>query len=131
MIELNKGNILVIEDDPKNMKLIKAVLQRGNYAVLEAENADDGIEMARKYHPDVILMDIQLPGINGWDATRLIKSDPELKNIPVVAVTSSAMVGDEEKALEAGCAGHISKPIDVHSFVDTMEQLVTASRPFE
>ena len=120
---MEKRTVLVVEDNEMNMKLIRTVLQiKGNYQVLEATSAEDGIEMAQKYRPDIILMDIQLPGMDGLAATRLIKSDPELKYIPVVAVTSSAMLGDEEKALEAGCAGHIAKPIDVNSFVDTMEQ---------
>ena len=121
---MEKGTILVIEDDPKNMKLIKAVLQRGNYAVLEATTAEDGLEIARNYHPDIILMDIRLPGMSGLEATQFIKADPELKSIPVIAVTSSVMLGDENKSIEAGCDGHISKPIDVHSFVETMEKFV-------
>jgi len=122
---MKNGNVLIIEDDPKNMKLLKLLLQiNGNYTILEAENAEDGIEITRKYHPDIILMDIQLPGMNGVEATRLIKSDPELMDIPVIAVTASAMQVHIDMALEVGCAGHISKPIDIHSFVDAMEQLV-------
>ena len=84
--------------------------------------------MARKHQPDIILMDIQLPGMSGLEATLLIKSDTELRHIPVVAVTSSAMLADEIRALEAGCAGHISKPIDVQSFVSTMEQFLIAPK---
>ena len=126
---MEKRTVLVVEDNEMNMKLIRTVLQiKGNYQVLEATSAEDGIEMAQKYRPDIILMDIQLPGMDGLAAARLIKSDAEIMNIPVVAVTSSAMLGDEEKALEAGCAGHISKPIDVQSFVGTMEQFMDASK---
>ena len=122
---MNKGNVLVIEDNRVNMKLIRVVLQvKGNYKVLEAQNAEEGIDKVYKYHPDVILMDIQLSGIDGLSTTRFIKSDPELRDIPVVAVTSSAMLVDEEKSLAAGCVGQISKPIDVKNFVDTMEQLL-------
>ena len=122
---MDKVTVLVIEDDPMNIKLIRTVLQiNGNYAVLEAENADDGIEMAREYHPDIILMGIMLPGMDGYDATRLLKTDSELTDIPVVAVTSHAMRGDKEKASEAGCTGYITKPIDTRSFIDTMEQIV-------
>ena len=122
---MNKGNVLVIEDNRLNMKLIRVVLQvKGNYKVLEAQNAEEGIDKVYKYHPDVILMDIQLSGIDGLSTTRFIKSDPELRDIPVVAVTSSAMLVDEEKSLAAGCVGQISKPIDVKNFVDTMEQLL-------
>ena len=122
---MEKGTVLVVEDNEMNMKLIRTVLQvKGNYKVLEARDAEAGIEMARKYQPDIILMDVQLPGMNGLEAARLIKSDPEIMNIPVVAVTSSAMLGDREEAIEAGCVGHISKPIDVQSFVGTMEQFL-------
>lgn len=122
---MEKGTVLVIEGNEMDMKLMRTVLQiNGNYAVLEAENAEDGIEMARKHRPDIILMDIQLPGMSGLEATLLIKSDTELRYIPVVAVTSSAMLADEKRSLEAGCAGHISKPIDVQSFVSTMEQFL-------
>jgi len=124
MTESNtKGNVLVIEDNPLNMKLIRFVLPIGNYAVLAAENAEDGLEIARKHHPDVILMDIHLPGMDGLEATRLIKSDPEIQDIPVVALTASAMQRDKDQAIEAGCVGHISKPIDVNSFVETMETI--------
>ncbi len=125
MTEMKNGNVLVIEDNRLNMELIRAVLQvKGNYKVLEAQNAEEGIDIAYEYHPDVILMDIQLPGIDGLSATRFIKSDPELRDIPVVAMTSSAMLLDEEKSLAAGCVGQISRPIDVKNFVDTMEELL-------
>ena len=122
---MKKGNVLVIEDNRLNMKLIRTVLQlQGNYQVLEAQNAEEGLEIAYKFHPNVILMDIQLPGIDGLSTTRFIKSDPELRDIPVVAVTSSAKLADVEKSFAAGCVGHISKPIDVHTFIDTLEQFI-------
>ncbi len=125
MNETKKGNVLVIEDDRKNMKLLRAVLElKGNYTVLEAVNAEEGIEKAYKYHPDVILMDIQIPGMDGLSATRLIKIDPDLKDIPVLAVSANSMQSDEDKSLAAGCDGHISKPINVHTFIDTMEQYI-------
>ena len=125
MAEIKKGNVLVIDDNRLNMKLMKAVLQvKGNYEVLEAQSAEEGIEIAHEYHPDIILMDLQLPDMDGLSATRLIKSDPEISDIPVIAVTSSAMLADKKKSLVAGCTGHISKPIDVNTFVNTMEQLL-------
>jgi CheY-like chemotaxis protein len=114
--------ILVIEDNELNMKLIKTLLMLEHYEVLEAKDAEDGIQLARSHRPDLILMDIQLPGLDGLSATRLIKEEPELKDIPVVALTSYAMQGDEQKAREAGCAGYISKPIDSRSFVETVSQ---------
>jgi CheY-like chemotaxis protein len=124
MTEMKKGNVLVFEDSLLSMKLIKTVLESDNYTVLEARNAQQGIEMARKHQPDIILMDIQLPDMGGLEATRLIKSDPALKDIPVVAVTAAAMRDDIKQALSAGCVGHISKPIDVKNFTNNMEQLL-------
>ena len=124
-IKSHKSTVLVIEDNELSMKLIRTVLQiRGGYQVIEAKDAETGLEAACEHLPDIILMDIALPGMSGLEATQLIKSDPELAHIPVIAVTSSAMVGDEKKALKAGCDGFISKPIDVNTFVEDMEEIV-------
>ena len=112
--------VLVIEDNEMNMKLARSLLQIGNYSVLEAVDAEVGIQMAREHHPDLIMMDIQLPGMDGLAATREIKNDPAMKDISIVALTSYAMQGDEEKARDAGCAGYISKPIDTRSFLETV-----------
>jgi CheY-like chemotaxis protein len=114
--------ILVIEDNEMNMKLVRSLLQLGKYSVLEAVDAENGIKRAREYHPDLILMDIQLPGMDGLTATREIKKDPALKDITVVALTSYAMQGDEGKAVAAGCSGYISKPIDTRGFLETLGQ---------
>ena len=106
-----KGTVLVIEDNEMNMKLIKTVLRiKGNYKVFEATTAENGIEMARKYQPDIILMDIQLPGMDGYEATRRIKANPNLRHIPIIVVTSYALSGDDVKAFEAGGDGYVSKP---------------------
>lgn len=112
--------VLVIEDNEMNMKLARSLLQIGKYSVLEAVDAEVGIQLARENHPDLILMDIQLPGMDGLSATREIKNDPAMKDISIVALTSYAMQGDEEKARDAGCAGYISKPIDTRSFLETV-----------
>ena len=114
--------ILIIEDNQLNMKLVKTLLQIEKHQVLEADTAEKGLEIAKEKRPDLILMDIQLPGMDGLEATRIIKQDPELKGIPVVALTSFAMQGDEEKALEAGCEGYITKPIDTREFTQTLVQ---------
>jgi CheY-like chemotaxis protein len=90
--------------------------------MLEAIDAESGIEQIREQRPDLVLMDIQLPGMDGLSATKIIKEDPSLKDIPVVALTSYAMQGDEEKALEAGCSGYIAKPIDTRKFLETISQ---------
>ena len=110
--------VLVIEDNDKNLKLVRLLLQIGKYKVLESDDAEKGIEIARKDHPDLILMDIQLPGMDGLKATSLIKQDPLLADIPVVALTSYAMEGDKTRAMEAGCDGYITKPIETDSFLD-------------
>jgi CheY-like chemotaxis protein len=114
---MENKTILIIEDNELNMKLFRILLQLGKYKILEAFDAEKGIELARKHQPDLILMDIQLPDMDGFSATRIIKEDPELKDIPVVVLTSYAMHGDDKKAFKAGCDGFIEKPIDTGSFL--------------
>ena len=104
--------ILVIEDDMLNLKLLKVWLQTKSYAVLEAETAEAGIQLARKHKPDLILMDIQLPGMDGIEATKQILNHSDLKNTPIIAVSSHGMKEDKEKALAAGVKEYIIKPID-------------------
>ena len=116
--------VLVIEDNEMNMKLARSLLQIGKYSVLEAIDAEDGIRLAREHHPDLILMDIQLPGLDGLTATQKIKNDPAVKDITIVALTSYAMQGDEKKAMDAGCAGYIAKPIDTRNFLETLGQFL-------
>jgi CheY-like chemotaxis protein len=114
--------ILVVEDNKLNMKLVKGLIKIGKYRMLEANDAESGIEQIREKRPDLVLMDIQLPGMDGLSATKIIKEDPELKDLPIVALTSYAMQGDEEKALAAGCTGYITKPIDTRNFLETVLQ---------
>ncbi|MCD4716669.1 MAG: response regulator [Desulfobacterales bacterium] len=117
---MENKTILVIEDNELNMKLVRSLLGIENYRVLEAEDAETGLQIAREHPPDLILMDIQLPGMDGLKATRIIKIDPVLKDVPVVALTSYAMEGDAKKVLEAGCADYIAKPLDTRSFLKTI-----------
>jgi CheY-like chemotaxis protein len=114
--------VLVVEDNELNMKLVRSLLQIRNYGVLEAVDAETGIQLTRKHRPDLVLMDVQLPGIDGLKATQIIKEDPALKDIPVVALTSYVMQGDEEKAVKAGCTGYITKPLDTKAFLETIDQ---------
>jgi CheY-like chemotaxis protein len=107
---------LVIEDNALNMKLVRTLLQLLRIRVLEAGDAENGIQTALQELPELILMDIQLPGMDGLEATRIIKQNSALKHVPVVALTSYAMQGDEERALAAGCSGYITKPIDTKRF---------------
>ena len=114
--------ILVVEDNELNMKLVRGLIKIGKYRMLEAIDAESGIQLIREQRPDLVLMDIQLPGMDGLSASKIIKEDPSVKDIPIVALTSYAMQGDEEKALEAGCTGYIAKPIDTRKFLKTISQ---------
>ena len=114
--------ILIIEDDELNMKLVKSLLQLKNYAVLGAETAETGIQLARKRKPDLILMDIHLPGMDGIEATKRILNDSALKNIPILAVSSYAMQEDKKKAFTAGFKEYITKPIDKESLLSTIRK---------
>jgi len=116
--------ILVIDDNELNQKLVRSLLKIGNYRVLEADNAGKGIQLAQQFQPDLILMDIQLPDMDGLQATKQILSDKNVKHIPIVAFSSYAMDGDKEKALVAGCVGYITKPIDTKSFSKTIAEYI-------
>ena len=110
--------ILIVEDNPGNRMLVADLLTAKGYRSVEAKDGEEAIALARQERPDLILMDLSLPRLDGWEATRRLKADADLKDIPVVALTAHAMVGDEAKALKAGCDGYIAKPINVWSFVD-------------
>lgn len=120
--KMNKKTILVVEDNELNMKLLRGLLKMSNYTMLEAFNAETGIETARKHKPDLILMDIQLPGMDGLEATKVIRQDEDLKHTPIIALTSYAMRGDKDKALEAGCTGYITKPINTKGLIETLKK---------
>jgi two-component system cell cycle response regulator len=117
---MKKKTILIVEDDPLNMKLFHSILSMEGFELIQAYEAEQGMKLAKTNRPDLILMDIQLPGMNGLEATRIIKNDPQLQHTPVVALTAHAMEGDDQKAYEAGCNGYITKPIDVRTFADTV-----------
>jgi len=102
--------ILIVEDQEDNRMIMRDVLSSGGYDLIEAENGEDGVKLAHSERPDLILMDIQLPIIDGYEATRRIKGSAELKSIPIIAVTSYALSGDQAKARAAGCDGYVSKP---------------------
>ena len=104
--------ILIVEDDEKNRLMLRDILRFYKYEVIEAENGEQGIKMAEEQSPDLILMDMQMPLMDGFTATKLIKNNPSTKSIKIIAVTSFAMIGDKKKILEAGADEYISKPID-------------------
>ncbi|ACN16416.1 putative transcriptional response regulator protein [Desulforapulum autotrophicum HRM2] len=124
---MNDKLILIIEDNEKSTKLVKDLLQYKGYRTVEAVNGLDGIESALKYRPQLILMDIQMPVMDGLEATRKLKEMPETRSIPVVALTSWAMKGDEKAILEAGCDDYMSKPINTRSFIELVDRFFNAS----
>ncbi len=120
--------ILIIEDNPVNMELSTVLLEVAGYAVIQAGAAEEGIKLARAELPGLILMDVGLPGMDGLEATGVLKQDPATKGITVIAMTAHAMKGDEKKALVAGCAGHITKPIDTRAFSKTVARFIESAR---
>jgi two-component system, cell cycle response regulator DivK len=122
-----KTKILLIEDNQQNRYLTTFLLEHRGYEVIPADSGPRGIELASVELPALILLDIQLPGMDGHAVARLLKADPRLCAIPIVAVTSYAMVGDREKCFAAGAEGYIEKPIDPDTFVDQVERFLPAS----
>ena len=117
--------VLIVEDNELNMKLFHDLLEAHGYSTLGTRNGIEALELARKHRPDLIIMDIQLPEVSGLEVTKWLKDDPELKPIPVIAVTAFAMKGDEEKIREGGCEAYIAKPISVTKFLKTVEQFLS------
>ena len=114
------AKILIIEDNPANMTLATFLLQSAGHVVLTARDAETGLTLARAEQPDLVLMDIQLPGMDGLEATGLLKGDDATRDIPVVALTALAMKGDEERIRAAGCDGYIAKPLAYRDFLATI-----------
>ncbi len=121
-MENSEKTVLVVEDDHVSTKLFREALEAHGYNVLQAKDGMEGWRMAREHRPDLILMDIRLPGVSGLDVTKWLKTDETLKSIPVIAITAFAMEGDEEKMLEGGCDAYIPKPISVPDFLQTVER---------
>jgi len=118
---MKKPRTLIIEDNENNMYLTSFLLEKSDHEVFKAYDGQAGVDMAKDIQPDLILLDIQLPKMNGYDVARALRSDERLVDTPIVAITSYAMPGDREKSLEAGCNGYIKKPIDPETFIDEVE----------
>ena len=116
--------ILMVEDSALNRKLVETVLRPYGYRLLIAVDGEQGIEIATREQPDLILMDMQLPKVNGYDATQALKSQPETMHIPIVALTAHAMADERERALAAGCDGYLTKPIDTRAFPGQVRQFL-------
>ena len=117
--------VLVVEDNPVNLELVTELLEQEGCQVLSAQSAEDGLRIAAAERPDLVLMDLQLPGLSGYEATRQLKADPNTAAIPVMALTSFAMRGDDRKAREAGCDGYLTKPLDTDAFRKTLRRFLT------
>jgi len=117
-----KPTILVIEDNEQNLYLMTFMLEKNGYEVVQARDGREGIELATSVKPTLILLDIQLPVMDGYAVAREIKSNPELADVPIVAVTSYAMAGDRERVLAAGCTGYIEKPVNPDTFIDELKE---------
>jgi len=122
------GRILIVDDNPINLKLASEILLASGYTIDEAINADQAQKLLVTLLPDLILMDIALPGMDGLSLTRIIKADPRLGHVPVVALTAFAMQGDDRKAADAGCDGYITKPIDTRKFVGQVAAILESAR---
>ena len=118
------ARILVAEDDADNRRIVVRVLASEGYRTFEAADGASAIELARREHPDLIVMDLGMPGIDGWEASRRLKADPRTADIPIVALTAFAMRGDEERAREAGCDGYLSKPCRPQTIREIVRQFL-------
>jgi CheY-like chemotaxis protein len=119
--------VLIVDDNPVNLKLARVLLVGAGYDVRSAGDAEEALEVLKEFHPRLILMDIQLPGMDGLSLTRQLKADAATRDIVVIALTAYAMKGDDEKALASGCAGYITKPLDTRTFTDDIARILAAA----
>jgi CheY-like chemotaxis protein len=117
---MGKGRILVVEDDMDNLELVCFLLEQAGFEILQARDGRKGLDLAFSQHPDMVLMDLSIPEIDGWKVARQLKDTPETQNILIVALTGHTAPGDRKKALEAGCDGYITKPLDIPEFVEAV-----------
>ena len=120
--------VLVVEDNPTNMRVIRMVLSNKGYSVLEATDGEEALVVAMEGRPDLIVMDIQLPKMDGLEVTRRLRQTPEFKQTPIIALTASAMEGDREKIIAAGCDEYISKPVNTRQFPQLVAEMLQQGR---
>ncbi len=123
--ETRRRKVLIVEDNELNMKLFNDLLTAHGYDTLQTADGNEVLALARLHHPDLILMDIQLPAISGLELTRLLKKDEELQLIPVIAVTAFAMKGDRERIRSGGCEDYVAKPISIANFLETVQRFLS------
>ncbi len=121
--------VLIVEDNEKNMKLVRDILQAKGYETMEAVNAEDGIKLALERVPDLVLMDIQLPGMNGMEALKVLRSKEATAKVPVVAITASVMTQDRQQIMDTGFDGFIEKPINLREFLSTVQAAIKPAGP--
>ena len=124
-----RGCVLIVEDNPLNMKLFSAMVGSQGYDVLQAGDGRAALDLARRHHPNLIIMDLQLPDMSGLDVTRMLKADDDTRDIAIIATTAYALRGDEEKIRASGCDGYMAKPIAVSNLLDLIETLIIRSPP--
>jgi len=120
--------ILIVEDEPRNLTLLRDLLQVSGYKTIEATDGEQGVELAKSNKPDLILMDVQMPKMDGLEATRILKADANTKNIPIICITSSAMKGDREKIIQAGCDDYMSKPVDINEVLNKVAEMLETGK---
>jgi two-component system, cell cycle response regulator DivK len=120
--------VLLVEDNEDNRTVYRTILEHFGYQVLEARNGEDGVRMARQERPELILMDISIPLIDGWEATRILKADPATSEIPIIALTAHALATDRAKAHEVGCDGYLAKPCEPRRVVAEVEKFIGSGR---
>jgi len=123
--------ILLVEDNKDNFELVRFMLERNGYQVLEAHNGQQALDVTRQELPDLVLMDLSLPQLDGWTAARELKADPKTASIPLLALTAHTLPGDRKRAMDSGFSGFISKPIDMASFPDKIARALQITRPIK
>jgi CheY-like chemotaxis protein len=126
---MSKARVLIVEDNIDNYELVRFLLQRADYDAAWARSGREALAMVGENKPDLILMDLSLPEMDGWTATERLKTDMETKHIPIIALTAHTLPGDRKRAIEAGCNGYLSKPINLESFMETIEETLVDQKP--
>jgi len=119
-----KEKILIVEDNPQNMKLYEMILSAKGYTLLKAIDGEEALDMAIRKHPDLILMDIRLPGMNGLEVTKKLRENSAFSHTPIIAITAYAMKGDKERAIEAGCNAYLAKPFNIHELTGMIAEML-------
>ena len=129
MTEQRQKTILLVEDNEDNLVVYRTILEHVGFSVVEARDGEEGVARAREKLPDLILMDISIPKMDGWEATQRLKSDDTTKNIPIIALTAHALEEDRQKATQVGCDGYLAKPVEPRRVVQEVEKFVGPARP--